>query len=99
MATTLNALCAFFAVCAAIAWVISSRTKVIYTGQPSQLRAGQSRPMLPDPAFLYGLTRDGRQIDLMPTLRAQSKWNGYAAALAAAAALCQALAASQMIFR
>jgi hypothetical protein len=56
---------------------------------PLQLQFNRFR----DIALLYGFDRKGRQIDLIPTLREQSRWNSRAAWLAAGAAVFQAIAA------
>ncbi|MFZ1078631.1 MAG: hypothetical protein WAN31_02955 [Methylovirgula sp.] len=45
-----------------------------------------------------GRDRKGRQYELFATLRLQSKWSGYAALLAAAAALFQAAVAITQFF-
>jgi hypothetical protein len=84
-----NLLSALFAVLAAIAWIYSSMAK----GYPNDRAEPRSPgPSYPTPKLGMGSDRNGRQYELFATLRLQSKWNGYAALLAAAAALFQAAA-------
>jgi hypothetical protein len=52
----------------------------------------QPTGLLPGPKLLYGMDAKGREVELIGTLKLQSKWNGYAARLAAAAAFFQSLA-------
>lgn len=90
MLTGLNIVSALLAIFAACAWIQSARAQVVYSGKPGFRPPG---PSLPNPALLYGIDSKGRQIDLIPTLKEQSKWNRYAALLAAAAAFFQAAVA------
>jgi hypothetical protein len=85
--TVLNTISAILALLAAAAWIRSSRVVVIYDGGPVPRPPGS----LPRPALLYEMDAEGREVELIGTLRRQSKWNGYAAMLAAAAAFFQAL--------
>jgi len=85
--TLINVASAAFAVFAAMAWITSANVTVVYDGKPAVRPSG---PSLPNPALLYGVNKKGQQIDLIPTLKKQSLWNGTAAWLAAVAALLQA---------
>ena len=91
----LNTASALLALLAAIAWIRSSRVVVIYDGKPAIRPSGAS---LPSPALLYGVDKNGRQVDLIPTLKEQSKWNSYAALLAAGAAMFQALGIAVILY-
>lgn len=84
----LNTISAILALLAAAAWVKSSRVVVIYDGGPVPRPPG----LLPQPAILFEKDAKGREVELIGTLKRQSRWNGYAARLAAAAAFFQALA-------
>lgn len=89
MLAALNNGSALLAILAALAWVRSAFVFEIYNGKPAARPPG---PSLPSPALLYGIDKKGRQIDLIPTLKKQSRWNSYAACFAAGAAMLQALA-------
>ena len=88
MILVLNLLSAGFAILAAGSWIYSSMVKGYPTDNPEPRPPGTSYPT---PQLGMGRDRNGRQYELSATLRLQSKWNSYAAWLAAAAALCQAL--------
>ena len=87
MVFVLDLLSALFAVLAAGAWTYSSMVKGYPTANPGPKPAG---PSYPTPQLGMGRDRKGHQYELFATLRLQSKWSGYAALLAAAAALFQA---------
>ena len=97
MAFVFNLLSAVFAVLAAGAWIYSSRVKGYPTENPEPRPPG---PSYPTPQLRMGQDTRGRQFELFATLRLQSKWNGCAALLAAAAALLQsaAIAAPYLLF-
>jgi hypothetical protein len=90
----LNIFSALFAILAALAWIRSSRVRKFYAGGPIPRPPGS----LPQPALLLEMDAQGRQVELIGTLRRQSTWNGYAASLAAAAATFQALSIASAIF-
>jgi hypothetical protein len=73
---------------AAAAWVWSSKVHALYLGGPIP---SPGFGLLPRPKYFFGKDRKGQQIELIGTLELQSKWNGYAALLAAGAAVFQAL--------
>ena len=84
-----NLVSALFALLAAGAWVYSSSVKGYPTATPEPRGPG---PSYATPQLGMGRDRNGRQYELTATLRLQSKWSGYAAWLAAVAALFQAVA-------
>ena len=89
MVLGLNLLSAFFAVLAAVAWIRSTVVRGYPTDKPEPRPPG---PSYPTPQIGFGLDKEGHQYGLFATIRLQSKWNSYAARLAAAAAVCQAAA-------
>ena len=91
----LNLLSALFALLAAGAWVYSSVVKGYPTTVPEPRRPGSSYPT---PQLGMGYDKSGRQIELTATLQLQSRWSGYAALLAAAAAVFQASATIAPLF-
>ncbi|MGC1108570.1 MAG: hypothetical protein WA870_01740 [Methylovirgula sp.] len=95
MVFVFNLLSALFAGLAAIAWIYSSMAKEYPTDSPEPRPPG---PSYPTPQLGMGRDRKGRQYELFATLRLQSKWSGYAALLAAAAALFQAAVAITQFF-
>ena len=95
MVFVFNLLSALFAVLAAGAWTYSSMVKGYPTANPEPRPPG---PSYPTPQLGMGRDRRGHQYELCATLRLQSKWSGYAALLAAAAALFQAAVAMTPFF-
>ena len=95
MVFVFNLLSALFAVLAASAWIYSSMVKGYPTASPEPRQPG---PSYPTPQLGMGRDKMGHQYELFATLRLQSKWNGYAALLAAAAALFQAAVAMTPFF-
>lgn len=90
-----NLLSALLAVLAAGAWTYSSVVKGYPTTNPEPKPPG---PSYPTPQLGMGRDKKGCQYELFATLQLQSKWNGYAALLAAAAAIFQAAAAMLSFF-
>lgn len=95
MVFVFNLLSALFAVLAAGAWTYSSMVKGYPTANPEPR---PPEPSYPTPQLGMGRDRRGHQYELCATLRLQSKWSGYAALLAAAAALFQAAVAMTPFF-
>lgn len=89
MVWALNLLSAIFALLAAGAWIRSTRVREYPTDKPEPRPPGSSYPT---PQIGFGRDKEGRQYELFATIRLQSRWNAYAAWLAAAAAVCQAAA-------
>jgi hypothetical protein len=95
MVFVFNLLSAVFAVLAASTWIYSSMVKGYPADNPEPRPPGASYPT---PQLGMGRDRKGLQYELFATLRLQSNWNGYAALLAAAAALFQAIAVMMPFF-
>jgi hypothetical protein len=95
MAFVFNLLSAVFAILAACSWICSSMVKGYPTDSPQPRSPG---PSYPTPQLGMGRDTKGRQFELFATLRLQSKWSGYAALLAATAALLQSAAAMTPLF-
>ncbi|NOG73750.1 hypothetical protein [Roseicella sp. DB1501] len=81
LASTLNAATAIFGSLSAIAWVRSARFQV-----PAPPNVGLGGVLGGD---VYDEDASGRRFDVLETLKGQSRWNSYAAWLAAGAAACQ----------
>lgn len=89
MNTALTYLTAGFAVLAAVAWFISTKTV-----SREQELARRRKALKPGQAMDFGGVSlgDGEtEYDLIATLRHQGKWNRWGAGFAAASALCQAI--------
>ncbi len=90
MTTVLTCLAAAFALIAAVAWFISTRTisreQELERRRKVALKTGE-KPDLGGVSLVDGET----EYDLIATLRHQGKWNRWGAGFAAAAALCQAI--------
>lgn len=90
MTTVLTCLAAGFALTAAVAWFISTRTISREQELERRRKAAEKSGDKPD---LGGVSLvDGEtEYDLIATLRHQGKWNRWGAGFAAASALCQAI--------
>lgn len=90
MTFVLTCLAAGFALIAAVAWFISTRTisreQELERRRKAAMKAGET-PNLGG----VSLVDDDTEYDLIATLRHQGKWNRWGAGFAAASALCQAI--------